>query len=129
MEALIAVSTQELKNTEAFRTWARSHITAHSDNAGAMRTLADKLCGICDVKSRVPDLAFEAAKAAYTASHKPDARTLTVYARALYQIGELDRAIALQQDALAVTVSGEEEETRGYLDYYRKCKRLQEVIR
>ncbi len=129
IEALIAVSTQELRNTDAFRTWVRSHITAHGDNVRAMQSLANKLCGICDVKSRFPDLAFEAAKAAYQASPRPDALTITVYARALYQIGELDRAIALQQDAVAVAVAGEREDTNSYLDYYRECKKLQGTIR
>jgi thiol-disulfide isomerase/thioredoxin len=129
MEALITVSTQELKNTDALRTWVRSHISDHRDNARAMHTLAESLCGICELKSRFPDLALEAAKAAYHAGKKPDARRITVYARALYQIGELDRAIALQQDAVAVALAGEREETKSYLDYYRACKKLQAASR
>jgi len=125
MRALVEISVEEMKNTEALRTWIRSHIKTHGSNGKVMGRLAYTLCGICDVKNRFPDLALEAAKAAYEASRTPEARSITVYARALYQIGELDRAIALQQDAVAVADAEERGELKGYLDYYRKCKKLQ----
>lgn len=125
MQALI-ISSEELDNTEAFRSWIRSHIASHRDNSLAMQRLANSLGGICEIRKRFPDLAFEAAKAAYDASSKPDAWTITVYARALYQVGDLDKAIAIQQDAVAIASAQEQGEMKTYLDYYRQCKKVRE---
>ncbi len=124
LDVLMRISVEELRNKEAFREWARSHVGAHSKNASAMTRLATTLCNIGDMTSRCPDLALQAAKAAYDATGQRDALTITVYARALYQIGELDRAIALQQDVVAVALGDNRERVQGIFDYYRLCKKL-----
>lgn len=127
MGALV-ITTLETNGHERFRAWARSHIREHRRDTLAMQRLAETLTGINDLNHRFPDLALEAARAAYETNKRPAAAAIAVYARALYEIGVLDRAIALQQDAAALA----EGEERGYikstLEYYRKCKKLQETI-
>jgi thiol-disulfide isomerase/thioredoxin len=127
MGALV-ITTVETNRDGKFRDWARSHIDKHKKNAPAMRRLADTLTSIADFQHRFPDLALEAARAAHGSSKKPDAGALAVYARALYQVGALDRAIALQQDAVSVATNDEREFLRGTLEYYRNCKKLQGTV-
>ena len=129
MEVLMRISIDQLQNTDEFRAWVRSHIAAHRDNAKAMHRLAGVLCSVGDLTQRSPDLALEAARASYQASRQREAAAIAAYARALYQIGQLDRAIALQQDAVALAHSAGQEESRSVLDYYRKCKKLQETVK
>ena len=124
MGILRDICVQELRNTDTYRQWARAHIDAHHDNANAMARLATTLCMVNDIPSRFPDLALEAAKAANEATGGRDATTLAVYARAMYQIGKLDRAIALSQDAVALADGLERDVIKGMLDYYRTCKKL-----
>ena len=94
-----------------------------------MHRLADMLCSIGDLSSRFPDLALKAAQASYKASKQREASAISAYARALYQIGELDRAIALQQDAVALADGVRRTEVKTVLDYYRKCKKLQDTLK
>lgn len=128
MEVMMRISTQELRNVDEFRAWVLSHIATHGDNTTAMHRLADMLCSIGDLSSRCPDLALKAAKASYKASKQREASAISAYARALYQIGELDRAIALQQDAVALADGVRRAEVKTILDYYRKCKKLQNTL-
>jgi thiol-disulfide isomerase/thioredoxin len=128
MELLMRISIEQLDNLDEFRNWARSHVSAHKDNATAMHRLADILCSVGHLGSRFPDLALEAAKASYDASKQRDAAAISAYARALYQIGKLDRAIALQQDAVALADGDRRAETKDILAYYRHCKKLQESL-
>ncbi len=127
MGALV-ITTLETDGHDKFREWARSHINEHRKNALVMRRLAETLTGINDLNHRFPDLALEAAKAAYETNSRPGPAAIAVYARALYQIGVLDRAIALQQDAAALAEGEEREHIKGTLEYYRQCKKLQETI-
>lgn len=129
VDVLVRVSIGELGNLDQLRSWARAHIDAHRGNAKAMNRLSRTLWSIADLQSRFPDLALEAAKAAYDASGKREATAIAAYAHALYQIGDLDRAIALQQDAVAVAIPDQREGIRAALDYYRKCKDLQATVR
>ena len=129
MEALITISVEGLKEAEALCSWVHSHVAANRDNVQAMQRLANALLGIGDLRMRCPDLALKAAKAAYEASPRPDALTIAAYARAHYQIGELDRAITLQQDAVAVALDDRREEFKDILDYYRTCKKLQGTVK
>ncbi len=129
MEVMMRLSVQELRNVDEFRAWVLSHIAAHRDNTTAMHRLANMLCSIGDLSSRCPELALEAAKASYKASKQREASAVSAYALALYQIGELDRAIALQQDAVALADGVRRSEVKTVLDYYRKCKKLQDTVK
>jgi hypothetical protein len=127
MGALV-ITTLETSGRDKFRKWVRSHINEHRRDTLAMRRLAETLTAINDVNHRFPDLALEAARAAYETNKRPVAAAIAVYARALYQIGVLDRAIALQQDAAALAEGEEREYIKGTLEYYRQCKKLQETV-
>jgi thiol-disulfide isomerase/thioredoxin len=126
--ALISISAEGLKNAEALCSWVHSHVAENRDNVKAMQRLADALLEIGDLRRRCPDLALKAAKAAYEAGPRPDAPTIAAYARAHYQIGELDRAIMLQQDAVAVAPDDQRDDTKAVLEYYRMCKQLQGTL-
>lgn len=125
MSALRDIAIQETEDRKRFEAWVRSHIKTNRANARAMRQLATTLTSIGDLGSRFPELALEAAKASYTASKQREATAVAAYARALYQIGNLDRAIALQQDAVALADTDGRAEIKSGLDYYRRCKKLQ----
>ena len=127
LDALQGIALNELETPDQYRNWVRKHIDEHKANRQAMQRLADTLLAVNDMTQRMPDLALDAARAAYRDGGEKDARAATVYARALYQIGMLDRAITLQQDAVAVATDRDRPLLQGILDYYRKCKELSGV--
>lgn len=122
LELILAVHVERGQKPSTYREWASDHIKAHRDNIKAMQRLAAILCDNPNLESRFPDLALEAAKAAYEGSNRRDPLAIVTYARALYQIGELDRAIELQTDAVAVAV--DPREFQAVLEYYNLCKQL-----
>jgi hypothetical protein len=81
-----------------------------------------------DFSARAPELAIEAAKAAYEASGKSEPTAIATYARALHSIGALDRAIAVQEEAVSKSPDGERDNARKVLDFYQTCKRLQQMM-
>ena len=121
---LMRISIEQLGDMGAYNKWARSHIDKHGTNVRAMSRLADSLSSITDVTFRFPDLALDAAKAAYKVAGQHDADVITVYARTLYQVGALERAIALQQDAVALASPRDRPRVQGIYDYYRLCKKI-----
>ncbi len=123
MQLLTGIYASEPKRAEEFKTVIRGHISKHKSNAKAMHILAVTLCGNDDYASRTPDLALEAAKAAYEASKESWA--VEIYAKALYHVGNLDRAISLQQQAVAAASDDDRVNAQGILDYYHLCKKLQ----
>lgn len=129
IDVMRRISVDEMKDGGKFRAWARGHIDTYRTNAKAMQTLGNMLCSTPELTGRMPDLALEAAKAAYDAAGQKDARVIATYALAVYQVGSLDRAIALQQDAVAIAQDGERDEIRSVLDYYRNCRKLQETVK
>ena len=125
MGALTDIYLRELVDIKGFRAWARSHIDAHGGNSGAMQQLAVTLLSISDMSGRCPDLALESARAAYDATGQHHAHAIAVYARALYQVGAMDRAIAVQQDAVALATPQAKNHLQDIVDFYRTCKRVQ----
>ncbi|MEK6799510.1 MAG: hypothetical protein AABZ12_11130, partial [Planctomycetota bacterium] len=67
----------------------------------------------------------DAARAAYEAGDKADRAAIELYARAMYEIGALDRAIALQKEAVAKAGEGDKAASQNVLNYYESCKKLQ----
>jgi len=128
LDALVSIHAKELHNTKTFRAWVESHVNANRQNAVVMERLAVALLKNNDYGSRMPDLALEAAKAAYEASKRKDASAVEVYARAVYQVGNLDRAIALQKDAVAMAPESERKDVQKALEYYELCKKLQAAV-
>lgn len=109
---------------DAFLGWVRSHIDAHRSDPLVLSVLALTLCRIDDYALRTPELAMEAAKAAYDATGGKDRLANEIYARTLYQIGALDKAIEFQLRAVEASTPDERAEAEGILAYYRKCKTL-----
>lgn len=128
MDLLMRIYVEQTRDTEAFRAWVTSHLAAFQRNSVAMRRLATTLCNIEDVSKREPDLALEAARIAYEDPDRRNMDTIAVYARVMYQIGSLDRAIALQGDAVALAVGPDQEIAKGILEYYSKCKKLRKQL-
>ena len=124
LSALRDIAVEELNDAAGFRGWATLHLEAHRKNRKAMQNLANTLWSAPDLRTRFPDLALNAAKAAYEAPGKRNAGTVATYARAMYHLGALDRAITLQQDAVALVGDDERDAIRDTLNYYRTCKRL-----
>lgn len=129
MDAILVMTriyNNEAGYEEKFRSWARSHIDAHKSDIRVLQLVADMLSGNDDLTRRLPDLVLEAAQRAYEASDKKDATVIATYAHALYLIGAVDRAVAVQQEAVSA-LGGEDasKEARGVLAYYQKCRELQ----
>lgn len=124
LDILMQIYINETRDVAAFRNWASSHLSTHRGDPKIMRLLATALMNNADLARRVPDLALEAAKAAYDASGKRDALMMVVYARAVYQVGNLDRAIELQKEALTIADEDDRKNVQGVLDYYLLCKQL-----
>lgn len=125
MDILAEIYVNETRNTKGYRQWASDHIDRHGRDAVAMFRLANTLCGIEAMGARVPDLALRAARSAYDASQQRDADAVGVFARALYQIGSLDRAVTLQHEAVALASGDQRGQAQRILDYYNQCKQLQ----
>ncbi len=124
MDVLMQLYVTETRDRKAFRTFVSGHIASYRDNSKAMRTLARILCSNMDITSRVPDLTIEAARAGYNATDKKDPIAIAIYALALYQVGDLDKAIALQKEAVSALGSEEDQSLVDALAFYEKCKRL-----
>ncbi len=125
MQVLTSLYVDDPKRGDVFRKTIRDHIGKHKGNARAMQSVARTLCENDDLSTRTPDLAIEAGRAAYEAAGQRDRRTIETYAQALYQIGDLDRAIALQKDAVAAAPETDREISQRVLEHYQLCKKLQ----
>ncbi len=124
--ALVYGYLLETDDSAGFREFVESHIAAHSDHAAAMNNLARALLDVSELDRRQPDLALRAAMAAHAACKGGDCSTVGTYARAVFQIGMVDRAIELQNEAIALA-EGPAQRTamEKVAEYYRICKALQ----
>jgi thiol-disulfide isomerase/thioredoxin len=125
MELMAGLYVSEPGQRSEIRKWADDHITRFAGNADAMTTLALTLCRIDDLSLRMPDVALKAAKAAYEGSKQRDRRAIEAYARASYEIGALDRAISLQEQAVALAAGEDKDVSQNVLNFYNLCKKLQ----
>jgi thiol-disulfide isomerase/thioredoxin len=128
MQLLTGIYIEEEGYDGKFREWASRHIQEHGRDPKVMAGLGATLLYIGDLSARVPDLALDAAKAAYeTGKDQPE--PIAIYAQAMYQIGALERAIELQKEALAK--ASDEASRKGaesILTYYENCKKLQAAV-
>ncbi|MDO8630151.1 MAG: TlpA disulfide reductase family protein [Phycisphaerales bacterium] len=125
MELMASLYVSEPGQRDVIRKWADDHITQFSAKADAMTNLALILCRIYDLSLRMPDVTLKAAKAAYEGSQQRDRRAVEVYARAFYEIGALDRAISLQEQAVALATGEDKDASQNVLKFYNLCKKLQ----
>lgn len=126
LDILTRVYVDQVRDKKLFRSWADAHVTAHRNDAVAMTRLAEALFRISDLTMRMPDLALDVAGSAYDARSKSDWVAIAVYARAHFQIGDLDRAISVQEDAVAAADTAGRQASQEILDHYNLCKRLRE---
>lgn len=125
---LTEIYVNERNYADRYQSWLTGYLSEQRSNALAMGTLAGALLSIEDFSARKPELAIDAARAAYEASGKSDRGWIEGYARALYQVGAIDRAIAIQEEAVVKAPDLEREDARKVLDFYRTCKRLQAAV-
>ncbi|NOS99573.1 MAG: redoxin family protein [Phycisphaerales bacterium] len=126
MEAVVYGYLGATNDTAGLRQIVEQHIAAHGKNADAMNELAISLLEITTLERRQPDLALKAAAAGYAACKGGDCTMIDTYARAVFEIGLVERAIELQAEAVAVAAGDEERESMSrVLDYYKACKSLQ----
>jgi len=124
IRSLRRIYFDEVKKPQEFRPWVSAHIQKHRSNSAAMRDLAILLCEPDRLSRHVPDLALEAAKAAYEAKDPHEPGAAAAYARALYHVGHFDRAIALQEEVVKAVSESEQEDARSVLEVYKLCKQL-----
>lgn len=125
MELMASLYVSEPTQRESIRKWAEDHIARFADKADAMTTLALTLSRIDDLALRMPDVVLKAARAAYQESKQRDFRAIEIYARASYEIGALDKAISLQEQAVAIASGDDKDESEKVLKFYGLCKELQ----
>jgi thiol-disulfide isomerase/thioredoxin len=124
LQLLASMYVNEADRHDSYRKWVRSHIDANRDNPLAMATLTLTLCRIDEYDLKTPELAMEAAKAAYKVTGGKERYTAEIYARTFYQIGAIDRAIELQQEAVAAASADQKATATAILNFYKKCKTL-----
>jgi thiol-disulfide isomerase/thioredoxin len=125
MSSMLSVYLDPLGDAAGMTAWAKEYVAQQKDNPTALSRLADLLSSIPDPGARRPALALEAARRAYEVGKtKPRPEFAASYAAALFQIGRLDRAIALQQEAVALARGANHDTERAVLDYYKTCKKL-----
>lgn len=126
MEAVVYGYLGATDDAAGLRQIVEQHIAAHGRNAEAMNELALSLLEIGTLERRQPDLALKAAAMGYAACKAGDCTMIDTYARAVFEIGLVERAIELQAEAVAVAAGDEQRETlTRVLDYYKACKSLQ----
>jgi len=126
VEAAIYAYLMMTDDVAGLRSFVEKHIGANRGNADAMQVLAESLLRIEGLDFRQPDLALRAAAVAYAACKGGDCSKVETYARAVFAIGMVDRAIELQSKAVATSVGAKDKEARQrVLEYYRRCKALQ----
>ena len=121
---LLQIHIDHLQDREAYRSWCKAHIAKHAGDARAMLRLATALCNNQDLAFRTPALTLEAARAAYEATNRRSVKGIEIHARAQYQIGKLDRAIELQQEAVNVAGDAGRPRAQAIVEYYTQCKEL-----
>ncbi len=126
MGALIYACVVETDDNAGLREFVEAHAAAHKDDPHVMNALAQALFGIADLDKRQPDLALRVAREGYKACKTGDCIMAGTYARALFEIGLVDRAIEVQQEAIS---RADSDKRRAALEkvkaYYVTCKALQ----
>lgn len=118
----IMIHVNEIKDTNALRGWIAKQIDDHGDNPDAMLAMTHVLLDL-DIENRQPDLALRAARAAL--AKKPrDTDAASALANVAYQIGNIDQAIAIQQQAVGWANIIQRDDAGARLAYFERCKAL-----
>ena len=124
----VQIYLNEIRDRDRFRAWVSGLIDRFGDHPDTMLTLARVLVGIDALEQREPDLALQAVQAAY-AKRPQDAGVVQTLAAVAYQLGDLERAIALQREAVRVADILAVDGARDRLAYLQKCRSLRPRLR
>lgn len=131
MEVLIVTYAERLNDAVGLRTWAAAFMEQHKSDGAVMHLLARKLLDLNNkenVAARQPELMLRAAEAAHKASaSKPRGDVTATYAEVVFQIGAVDKAIAIQTEAVQQSAPEARPPLQAVLDYYTKCKQLRDA--
>jgi thiol-disulfide isomerase/thioredoxin len=110
------------------RSWLEGFIDKHKDDALALITICKVLLNmeVDEPGERMPDLLVRAARASLDATDGKGVGALWVCARVAHQVGRIEAAISLQQQALERAPKSLEPKLTKELEYYQACKRLGE---
>lgn len=126
LSAMIYGHVMMSDDAQGMREFVEQHIEVHGQDVEAMNALARSLLAIQEIELRQPDLALRAATVGYEACKGGDCTMVDTYARAVFEIGLVDRAIEIQSTAVAVAPDEPTREAmERALEYYKKCKALQ----
>jgi tetratricopeptide (TPR) repeat protein len=121
---MVGILTYEMEDSAALTTFVESYLRSNSGDADGLNNLAGALMRVDEYGQRRPELILAAAKAAFEACEGTNCVMLDTYAKALYQIGNLDEAIRIQTDAVNKASESEKDNLQKVLAYYKECKRL-----
>jgi thiol-disulfide isomerase/thioredoxin len=124
---LIVTYVQDLHDAKGLRAAVKHLVRNHRDDRHVQSALARQLLRIGELSYRQPDLANEAAATAYERSKdRAKAGAAMTYALARYQLGDVDRAIELQREAVSLASPSDRAHFEAVLEYYLKCKELRD---
>ncbi|RJP33160.1 MAG: TlpA family protein disulfide reductase [Phycisphaerales bacterium] len=128
IQAVYTIYVEQLEDVAGLREWAGKFIAKNRGHSRAMTRLSTQLMGTGMLPNRLPDLALDAARAAYEGTQRKDAEAAAVYARALYQIGAIDEAIKTQELAVSLTSASMADDHRALLAFYQDCKKARNTL-
>ncbi len=106
-------------DASGYREFVRKHVARVQDDADALNAIAWPLVSHTNLAYRDIETGLAAAKRAVELTNEQDASILDTYARALYQIGQFDEAVAMQKKAVDLEPS--EPGLASTLRHYREC--------
>lgn len=120
----VAIHLEELKARDQLRTWVETYSKNHGDNGMGQAVLGNLLLAAPDIPNRLPDLAVQTARKAYQAAPK-DPAVLEAVAQVYFQVANVDEAIRIQREAVALAPEDVAADARDTLSFYEACKALQ----
>ncbi len=124
--ALVYVYMSDTPVSDDMINMIEQHARDNGDRTDVQFAIARSLLGIPELDKRRPGLALQAAAKAYRSATPPGFQIIAAYARAMFEIGMVDKAIELQKSAVE-SANGDADKTglKSVLDYYKACKDLQ----
>ncbi len=110
----------DAKDAAGAKAWGDELLAKYTDDGVTLEELARLILSDSAIQQRDYALAFAAASQFQVLSSN-DAPSIALVAEVVYHAGEIDRAVALQQEAWMVSGASQKAEYRRVLDTYRKA--------
>jgi thiol-disulfide isomerase/thioredoxin len=123
MRFIVAIHLEELNSKDQLAAWVDKYIKEHATNGMGNAALGNLLLAAPDSAKRMPELAIKAAQQAYTADPK-NPETLQAVAQAYFQVANLDAALRIQREAVALAKDAAAEDAKATLAFYEACKAI-----